>query len=188
MALEDLTGPNVFIDALVEANPFGTDPKSEGDDHIRGVKNVLGNQFPALTEAVTATAAELNSTSTPEFPSGTIMLFSQSSAPTGWTKLTDRHDYAIITTTSTDGGTTLGSWVISGLTNASHTHSVTIPTSSGPAGGTVNVSQQQLNVLVPSTAHTHTISNGSADSQTPLISSDATWRPLHVKVIRGQKN
>lgn len=61
MALEDLTGSDKFIDDLVNTNPVGaTDLKSTLDDHIRGIKNVLLNQFPNLTEAVTASAAELN--------------------------------------------------------------------------------------------------------------------------------
>ncbi len=62
MALEDLTGSSKFIDDLVATNPVGaTDPKSEGDDHIRGLKNVLKNCFAAITGAITATQAEINS-------------------------------------------------------------------------------------------------------------------------------
>ena len=50
-----------FIPQLVATNPLGTDPKSQGDDHIRGVKATLQNQFPAFTgEAVTLTEAEVN--------------------------------------------------------------------------------------------------------------------------------
>ena len=61
MALEDLTGSSKYIDDLVNSNPVGaSDPKSEGDDHIRGIKNVLLNSFPAITGAVTATQDELN--------------------------------------------------------------------------------------------------------------------------------
>jgi len=60
MALEDLTGPAKFINALVAGNPLFNDDKREGDDHIRGIKNVLKNQFPNLTAAVTPTAATLN--------------------------------------------------------------------------------------------------------------------------------
>jgi len=60
MALEDLTGTNKYIDALVNTNPSSTDPRSEGDNHIQGVKNVLLNTFAAITGAVTATHTELN--------------------------------------------------------------------------------------------------------------------------------
>jgi len=62
MALEDLEGSSKFIDDLDEANPVGTaDNVSTLDDHIRGVKNVLKNTFPNITEAITWTAAALNS-------------------------------------------------------------------------------------------------------------------------------
>lgn len=60
MSLEDLTGAK-YINALVATNPDGaTDPKSQGDDHIRGLKNVLKTTFPNIDGAVTATPAELN--------------------------------------------------------------------------------------------------------------------------------
>ena len=60
MGLEDLTGADKFIDDLVNTNPVSGDAPSQGDDHIRGVKNVLGNCFPAITGAVTSTHTELN--------------------------------------------------------------------------------------------------------------------------------
>lgn len=63
MATEDLTGAGKFIDDLVATNPVATDSVSDGDEHIRGVKNVLKNTFPNVTAAITATAADLNKTS-----------------------------------------------------------------------------------------------------------------------------
>ena len=60
MALENLTGPNVFITNLVASNPTPTDPLEQGDDHDRGVKNVLLNSFPNITAAMTLTAAQIN--------------------------------------------------------------------------------------------------------------------------------
>ena len=62
MATEDLTGSDKFVDDLVAANPVATDSVSDGDEHIRGVKNVLKNTLPNVTAAVTATAAQLNKT------------------------------------------------------------------------------------------------------------------------------
>ncbi len=50
MPLEDLTGPNKYIDDLVREWPLGIDPFSEGDDHLRGLKNVLKNSFPSVAE------------------------------------------------------------------------------------------------------------------------------------------
>src|SRR6478736_9118167 len=61
MALEDLTGADKFIANLNPANPVGSDDKRDGDNHIRGIKNVLRNTFPNLNGAVTATDEELGS-------------------------------------------------------------------------------------------------------------------------------
>jgi hypothetical protein len=59
MALEDLTGTK-YIDDLVSANPAVGDDVSEGDDHIRGIKNVLKTTLPNVTGAITPTHTELN--------------------------------------------------------------------------------------------------------------------------------
>lgn len=50
-----------YISGLVATNPVGaTDPKSQGDDHIRLIKTALLGTFPNLNGAVTAAPAELN--------------------------------------------------------------------------------------------------------------------------------
>ena len=59
MALEDLTGTK-YLDDLVATNPAAGDDVSEGDDHIRGIKNVLKTTFPSIDGAITATDTELN--------------------------------------------------------------------------------------------------------------------------------
>jgi hypothetical protein len=56
MPLEDLVGPDKYLDALVITNPEGADEKSEGDDHIRGVKNTLINTFGPLDAPVDLSA------------------------------------------------------------------------------------------------------------------------------------
>lgn len=53
--------PVNYISDLVPTNPIGaTDPKSQGDDHIRNIKLALKNTFPNLSAAVTSDATELN--------------------------------------------------------------------------------------------------------------------------------
>jgi len=47
MALESGT----FVSDLVSSNPPGTDPKNQGDDHLRLVKSVLQASFPNATKA-----------------------------------------------------------------------------------------------------------------------------------------
>lgn len=57
MPLESAT----YISGLNAANPVGaTDPKSQGDDHLRLIKGTLLNTFPNLNAAVTPTPTELN--------------------------------------------------------------------------------------------------------------------------------
>lgn len=57
MALETAS----YISQLVATNPPSSDPKSQGDNHLRLIKNVLQTQFPSLgTVPVTATAAQIN--------------------------------------------------------------------------------------------------------------------------------
>lgn len=54
-----------YIKDLVDTNPTGQDPKSQGDDHLRGIKQTLTDQFAGLTEGIPITASEsdLNATS-----------------------------------------------------------------------------------------------------------------------------
>ena len=56
MALESTT----YIDGLVATNPTGTDPRSQGDDHIRLVKSTVKATFPNISGAMTSTHTELN--------------------------------------------------------------------------------------------------------------------------------
>lgn len=60
MSLEVFTG---WIKDLIGTNPPGGDPKSQGDDHIRGIKQTLLAQFSGLTlgKAVTVNEDDLNS-------------------------------------------------------------------------------------------------------------------------------
>lgn len=55
-----------WIKDLVRTNPAGTDPKSQGDDHVRGLKATLLNTFPNFTlgKAITLNEDQLNALST----------------------------------------------------------------------------------------------------------------------------
>jgi hypothetical protein len=48
----------VHIADLVKTNPGGTDPKSQGDDHIRNLKTSLLNDFAGFTGAVIVTGVD----------------------------------------------------------------------------------------------------------------------------------
>ena len=50
----------LHLDDLDATNPVGTDPRSEGDDHIRNIKSMLLTDFPGISGIVTSTHSELN--------------------------------------------------------------------------------------------------------------------------------
>ena len=54
MALETVT----YIGDLNPANPPGTDPKSQGDDHIRAGKTAAKNSFAGFTGAILVTGVD----------------------------------------------------------------------------------------------------------------------------------
>lgn len=103
MALETGT----YINSLVATNPVATDGLAQADDHMRLIKAAIKATFPNITGAVTVTHTDLNTVTTPAFPSGTRMLFQQTAAPTGWTKDTTNDDKAlrVVSGTAGTGGT-----------------------------------------------------------------------------------
>lgn len=60
MALEDLTGTK-YINSLNSSNPEVGDNRTEGDDHIRGIKNTIKTTFPNIDGAVNVDEEQLNS-------------------------------------------------------------------------------------------------------------------------------
>jgi len=56
MGLESVT----HISDLVASYPLSTDTRSEGDDHIRNIKDALLRDFPNINAIVSVTPAELN--------------------------------------------------------------------------------------------------------------------------------
>ena len=146
MALESGT----YINSLNASNPVATDGLAQADDHLRLIKSTVKATFPNVSGAVTATHTELNYvdgvTSNIQtqldslIPSGTRMLFQQTAAPTGWTKVTDHNNKAlrVVSGTVTTGGTRsfTGSF-------QSHTPAGTISNSvSGTTGSTaLSISQ-----------------------------------------------
>lgn len=165
MALEDLTGTDKFVDDFIKTNPTGTDPKNQGDDHIRGIKNVLLNQFPNLTAAVTSDATELNLLDgrsmassglvIDNFPTGTAMLFPQAAAPVGWTQSVtyDNHMLRVIATAG---------------------------------GGTGGTDSPILNNKVPSHNHTFTTDSGGAHTHTFDAGRGGTGAPEYAPSLLSQ--
>ena len=59
MGLEANTS-STYINGLVGTNPTTADPLSEGDNHLRLIKDVLLRTFPAVTGAVTVSNNQIN--------------------------------------------------------------------------------------------------------------------------------
>lgn len=76
---------------------------------VRGQDNTTARAFPAgsLVELriVAATFTDLQSEIVPSFPAGTVMLFAQATAPTGWTQITTQNNKALRVVSGTGGGT-----------------------------------------------------------------------------------
>jgi len=75
-----------YINELVATNPGGTDPKSQGDDHLRTVKRAVIQSFPNIDAPVFATPTELNLLSgvTSIVPVATIAMWPVATPPDGW--------------------------------------------------------------------------------------------------------
>lgn len=121
-----------------------------------GTGSVVLSASPTLSGTPLIGANKVDS-----FPSGTKLLFQQTSAPTGWTKDVSNNDKAlrIVSGAAGTGGTTAFSAVFASRTpagtvgNTTSTGTVASATSTGTVGGTaLDVSQ------IPS--HQHYIANG----------------------------
>jgi len=80
MALETGT----YINSLNASNPTATDALSQADDHMRLIKSTIKATFPNVSGAITATHTSINAATDFAMPSGSIIIYSATSAPTGW--------------------------------------------------------------------------------------------------------
>jgi hypothetical protein len=170
MPLEDLTG-NKFIADLNENWPAGTDYPDAGDDHIRGVKNVLKRQFPNLGRTpVTATAAQLMSGGV---PIGSVMIFYQATPPTGWKRTTIDATRALrVVATATAGGGSGGSDdPILNDKVPSHLHSLDITSGQG------SVNHTHGGITSSAGAHSHSYTENYVSGNFPF-GNNATYPPV----------
>jgi len=121
--------------------------------------------------------------------SGTIMLFYQDTAPTGWTIDNTKDDKVVFITQGSGGQTgggahSTGTWTRTGHTHAAATHNHGGITGS-VANSTVVIPYFQYIRSVTQT-HTHTIAGNAltSDANTTL----ATWRPSAYCVIQCTKD
>lgn len=119
MALETVTD----IDDLVITNPTASDPKSQGDDHVRNIKTALKNGFPGFTGTVlvggttsgSSTAYTLTpSTAVPALTDGMIVVCEFHAANTTTAPTLNISGLGAKTITNCEGGAVLASDLASG--------------------------------------------------------------------------
>jgi len=147
----------------------------------------------------------------PGIPSGTRKLFDQDIPPTGWTRVTastlDDSLVRVVVGPRTPSG---GSWVVSGLTSASHSHTVADPIShnhsvsvashyhkrqlwieSGSGNCTYNFHTEEYRGSRSKTASLSVATTGTSPAPTSSVAasvvSDGSWRPLYRDIIIAQK-
>jgi len=111
-----------------------------------------GITFPDATTQTTAAASE--------FTSGTIMLFAQTAAPTGWTKSTTHNNKAlrIVSGTASSGGSVA---FTTAFASQSVTGTVSVSASTGQTAAPVSVGNTTLSTpQIPSHSHPQTFRNG----------------------------
>jgi hypothetical protein len=138
-----------------------------GQSSLTANNVLLGNGTSAVQfvapgtsgNVLTSNGTTWTSGSAPGFPSGTAMLFVQTTAPTGWTKSTTHDNKAlrVVSGTASSGGSVAFTTAFASQTPAG---SVSITSISGSAGATTLTTPQ-----IPS--HNHNITIGGPASPTP---------------------
>ena len=171
MPLEDLVG-NKFISDLNENWPAGTDLPDAGDDHLRGIKNVLKRTFPNVNGPITRSDEEINLGS---IPKDAVLAFYMAASPQGWSRVTVGNTFGLrIVPDASVGGASGGSddpvlndkvpshthgfSGTSAVNSNDHTHAISLWTGSENAAHTHGVSD-------PGHSHVETIGGAALGAQ-----------------------
>lgn len=158
------------LDVIATNNsPQGTESaKGKVDDYFRAFGAILKTVHNDVQTR--AKASEVGTAVSGVIPSGTKMLFVQSSAPTGWTKSTTHHDKAlrVVSGTASFGGT------------RGFTATFTTRTPSGSIGGTALTVEQ-----MPSHTHeaTYVLGDNNNDYGAPPAASSGGSHGTHTIVM-----
>lgn len=128
------------------------------NNNITGTGNIPAANLTGTLPAIDGSAL----TGIDSFPSGTLMLFQQTSAPTGWTKQTTHNDKAlrIVTGTVGSGGS---SAFTTALATPSVTGTVTTSVANTTAGGTI------ANTTAGGTVGNHTLTTAQLASHNHAV-------------------
>lgn len=188
-----LTPTVSYIDDTGQATTTFTPSSRDatGDAEIQGLLTI--NEAPTQNYHA---ANKLYVDAQKQLPTGTKMLFIQSTAPAGWTQDTSVNDRVIRVVSGASGGATGGSWTISGITitqAGAHTHSVansgwgTTGGSLGSVGSGVLVVGSGLGEFQEALESLRSSSNYQATSTEAdhlhLATHNGSWRPQYVDAI-----
>ena len=165
------TGSTSTTYANLQSNVTGTLPVSNGGTGATTLNSaavIIGNGTSAPTfvapgssgNVLTSNGTAWTSAAAAAFDSGTVMLFAQTSAPTGWTKDTSNYNNSglrVVTGSASTGGSVD---FTTAFTSQTPTGSVTISSISGSAGATTLSTSQ-----IPS--HSHGIQTNAANDGGP---------------------
>ena len=123
-------------------------------------------------------------------PAGTVMVFFQAAAPTGWTQVVTQND-KVLRVVSGAGAGTGGSWTISGISVDGHTLTeAEMPVHAHAVGSNLNIQVgsggSAMMAGAPDVHVTTTAGGGGSHSHTMTIGS--AWRPAYVDVIICSKD
>ena len=178
--------------------PSSTDLRSEGDNHLRGIKAGVKNTFPFITAAIKRTTSEINTGTVPAFSS---VVFWNPTAPVGWTREPVQDTYMLRVVTESVDGRTFGGTdnpIVNGKvpphahavpsfetasSDAAHTHTVAtsgahqhvLATTNLQGGFTAGYTVAGGAASTPSSgAHTHTINSANAPHThtTPVVATE----------------
>ena len=167
--------------------------------HLTTNNGVLKNGVSATTKAQSDNSTAVATTAyvrtaiseAQAFPSGTVMLFAQSSAPTGWTKSTSHNNKAlrVVSGTASSGGNQTFNTIFASrnlTANAGNTTATgNISVANTTAGGNVTIANASTGGTVNS--HTLTTSQMPAHSHNQQVVGGSNSNQYPVRVTAGRQ-
>ena len=202
----DVTG-NITVSGTVDGVDIATRNTLFGG--LTSSSGVLSNGVTATTQGTSDNTTKVATTAyvttaignADAFPSGTVMLFAQTSAPTGWTKSTSHNNKAlrVVSGTSGSGGSNAfttafaSRGITSNAGNTTQGGNISVSLGNTTAGGNVsvanatqggNVSVSIANATTGGTVDSHTLTT----SQLPSHSHSGGFSPVTATVTQQNNN
>ena len=179
----DVTG-NITVSGTVDGVDVATRDTLFGG--LTSSSGVLTNGVTATTQSASDNTTKVATTAyvttaignADAFPSGTVMLFAQSSAPTGWTKQTTHNNKAlrVVSGSASSGGS-------NAFSNTFASRSLTANAGNTTAGGNVSVSIANANTS--GNVNSHTLSINEIPSHSHGIGAASLGPPNGGSAARG---